>query len=107
MNNEAWVIKDNQNNFVHKHSIKTSGKKVLYISSKTFSPESRGYVSKERAEEAVKYLNEQSIIYGFKQLSFRVELANLSEITKKNKEFIGENLVVIEKDIRRVLSKAM
>lgn len=96
---DSWVIKDDQNHFANRNSIGKLNKYTwLYIAFKTFSPECRGYESKEQAEKAILKLNRKVIATGFDTV-FRIEHHNLNNIIKEHKAFKGENMVICEKTI--------
>lgn len=106
-NNEGrrWVIKDQDDNFAHRNSIGKSGKNTcIYISFKTFSPECKGYISKESAELALQELNRRKSIMGLPN-TFNLEYNIISELTKLHREFQGENMVIYEKTHSNILNR--
>jgi len=97
-----WTIKDQDGNYCQKTSIcKLNNKEWIYIpseiNSKTFSQESRGYITKESAEKALDLLNKKKIVAGF-DLTFHIERLNLDEIIEESVQFQGNNLVICDKD---------
>jgi len=91
-----WVIKDQDGNFAHKGSIfKSSKDQFSYVSTRTFSRESRGYIEKHQAQSALDYLNTQNELSEFK-LTFHLELAILSKLISINNNYLGDNLVILE-----------
>ena len=105
-NNEEylWVIKDQDGNFAHRNSIGKSGKNTcIYISFRTFSPECKGYISKESAELALQELNRRKSIMRLPN-TFNLEYNILSKMTKLQREFQGENMVIYEKTHSNILN---
>lgn len=93
----VWVIKDQNNNLAHKGSIfKSSKDQYTYLSTRTFSRESRAYIHEYQAQSALDHLNSQKDLAVF-NLNFSLEKAILSKLIKINKSYLGDNLVVLEK----------
>jgi len=93
----VWVIKDSKGHFVHANSIKMYDSKTwMYVSSKTFSSDSRGYDNHNGAACAKDRLYSKCIKMKLNEV-FSLEYLNLDDLIKQHKEFTGENLVIIEK----------
>lgn len=105
---KVWVIKNNNNDFVLKNSIRQSGKDTWqYISFKTFSPECRGSINKGKIEENLSELIQKNILAEF-DTAFHLEHIDINIIIKQHKEFVkfhseNENLVLYEKVINPTL----
>ena len=93
MSRIIWVIKDMETgNFVRRDCFKIIDGKNLYISYRTFSRECRGYNDKDCAVIAQNKLMEQSYV----SIGFEVLEVNLEGLIRDHRDFVGENMVVVE-----------
>lgn len=93
----GWVIKDDEEHFANKNSIKKSGINTwIYISYKTFSPfDCRGYTTKQAAEKVLTELNRRKTLLSM-NTALHLESHNIQELIQQHKEFSGENMVIQE-----------
>ena len=94
----AWVIKDQDGNYVRSGSIKKIDKHTwAYIAHKEFSECCRADTFKEQAEETLLQLNKINVIAGF-DIAFHLEYIDLNIIAiVNNKLDPSDNLVLNEK----------
>ena len=96
MERMVWVIKDQNGNFVNARSIGKSDEKTwIYVSFKTFSEEARAYSNIESAEKALIKLEKWKAIAGF-IVEFHLEYCDLNEISRCNRGYDRDNMVLVE-----------
>jgi len=86
----VWVIKDQDGNFVNENCFKRFDGDDLYVSYRNFSEECRGYLSYERAVNALQNIRCKSV----NGVVFDVLEVNLSDVISQNRLFQGENMIV-------------
>lgn len=102
----GWVIKDQDNHFAHRSSVKGTSTRQ-YISYIKFSQKCRWYENKESAEIALAELNKKRRSE-YSYLIFHIEHVDLEKIMQEYDEFVGDNMIVKEKVIGQdILSEAI